>query len=140
MAGVDRDSARLFAQVAVELEHRADGAMLLRTTAVLEPYARCINEYLVHWARVAPDRVFLLERGVNGKWSGVTYSETLDRVRHIAAWLLKQDLSAERPIAILSDNSIEHGLLALAAMHVGLPIVPISSAYALMSKDFGKLK
>jgi feruloyl-CoA synthase len=139
-AGVARDPARLFAPVAVELERRADGAMLLRSTVALEPHARCINEYLVHWARVAPDRVFLMERGADGRWSGVTYGETLSRVRRIAAWLLKQDLSVERPIAILSDNSIEHGLLALAAMHVGLPVVPISSAYALMSRDFGKLK
>ncbi len=140
MTGVERDPARLFAPVAVELERRTDGAALVRATAALEPYARCINEYLVHWARAAPDRVFLTERGTDGKWSGVTYGEALNRVRRVAAWLLKQDLSAERPIAILSDNNVEHGLLALAAMHVGLPIVPISSAYALMSKDFGKLK
>jgi len=49
-------------------------------------------------------------------------------------------LSAERALAILSDNSVDHALLALGAQHVGVPIVPISPAYSLMSKDFAKLK
>ena len=48
--------------------------------------------------------------------------------------------SAERPIAILSGNDIEHALLALAAMLVGIPYAPISPAYSLMSSDFGKLR
>src|SRR5581483_1595581 len=137
---VVRDPARLFAPPAVELERRADGTALLRSPQPLKPYARCVGEYLVHWAGTAPDRHFLMERGAGGTWNGVTYRQTLDQARRIAAWLLQRNLSAERPLAILSDNSIEHGLLALAAMHVGVPIMPISPAYALMSKDFGKLK
>jgi len=135
-----RDPARLFAPPAVELERRADGTALLRSPQPLKPYARCVGEYLVHWAKTAPDRHFLMERGAGGTWNGVTYRQTLDQARRIAAWLLQRNLSAERPLAILSDNSIEHGLLALAAMHIGVPIMPISPAYALMSKDFGKLK
>jgi feruloyl-CoA synthase len=62
------------------------------------------------------------------------------QVRSVAAWILAQGLSAERPLVILSDNSIEHALLALAAMHVGVPAAAISPAYSLVSKDFDKLK
>jgi feruloyl-CoA synthase len=58
----------------------------------------------------------------------------------IGSWLLEQGLSAERPLVILCDNSVEHALIALAAMHVGIPVVPVSSAYSLVSRDFGKLK
>ena len=137
---VTRDPARLFAPPAIELERRADGAVLLRSPQPLLPYARCVGEYLVHWAQAAPDRAFLQERGATGDWQGVTYREALDRVQAIAAWLLRAGLSLERPLAMLSENSVAHGLLALAALHIGVPIVPISPAYALMSKDFGKLK
>ena len=49
-------------------------------------------------------------------------------------------LSPERPIAILSGNDIEHALLGLAAMMIGIPYAPISVPYSLMSSDFGKLK
>ncbi len=61
-------------------------------------------------------------------------------MKRIGAALLRRGLSAERPIAILSGNDIEHALLALAAMHVGIPYAPISAAYSLMSSDFGKLR
>ena len=94
----------------------------------------------MEWAAVAPDQPFLLERGPGGGWQGVTYAEALRKVRSIGAWLLQQGLTADSPIAILSDNSVEHGLLALAAMHVGITVMPISPAYSLMSRDFGKLK
>ena len=137
---VTRDPSRLFAPPTVAFEHRADGAILLRSPQPLQPYARCVGEYLVHWAKTAPERPFLQERDAGGKWQGVTYGEALNQVLAIATWLQGADFSAERPVAILSENSVEHGLLALAAMHIGVPIVPISPAYALMSQDFGKLK
>lgn len=134
------EAARLFAPPEVEIERRADGAIHLRSPQPLLPYARCVGEYLLHWAREASDRPFLLERNAAGGWEGIDYRDALTRVQAIGAWLLTVQLSAERPIAILSENSVEHGLLALAAMHIGVPVVPISPAYALMSKDFGKLK
>jgi len=35
---------------------------------------------------------------------------------------------------------LDHALLALGAMHVGVPVAPISPAYSLLSRDFVKLK
>ena len=70
----------------------------------------------------------------------VTYSDALRQVRSAAAWILAQGLSAERPLVILSDNSVDHALFALAAQHVGVPSAAISPAYSLMSQDFDKLK
>src|SRR6185369_1859660 len=86
-----------------------------------------------------PNEVFLAQRSGDG-WRKITWSETRKQVYAIATALLERGVSADHPIAVLSDNSIEHGLLALAAMHVGAPIAPISPAYSLMSKDFAKLK
>jgi feruloyl-CoA synthase len=124
----------------VLVERRKDGAILMRSPHPLPAYPKNLTERLVHWARAAPDRIFLAQRGATGAWRTVTYAQTLTAVRAIAASLLQRDLSPERPIAILSGNDIEHALLGLAAMHVGIPYAPISVPYSLLSQDFGKLR
>ena len=128
-----------YAPAVVQVEKRADGAMLLRSPQALKPYARCVGEWLKQWYEKAPDRVFLAERKGEG-WRRLTYRDALSDARRIGQALLNLGLNAERPAAILSDNSIDHALLALGAMHVGVPVAPISPAYSLMSKDFAKLK
>ncbi len=122
------------------LERRSDGAMLVRSPHALAPYGQKLTARLEHWAHHAPDRVFLAQREPSGAWRTLTYAQTYAAVRAIAAALLERDLSPDRPIAILSGNDIEHALLGLAAMHVGIPYAPISVPYSLQSQDFGKLK
>jgi len=129
-----------FAQAQVEREERPDGSVLLRSPQKLAPYARCVTEWLVHWSDRAPERVFLAERNTPETWKKTTYREAYGAVRRIGQALLDRGLGAEKPLAILSDNSVEHALLALGAMHVGVPVAPVSPAYSLMSKDFGKLR
>jgi feruloyl-CoA synthase len=124
----------------VMVEHRHDGAMLLRSPLKLPPHPQKLTERLVYWAEAAPERIFIAQRDATGGWRSLTYAQTLTAVRTIATALLQRDLSPERPIAILSGNDIEHALLGLAAMHVGIPYAPISVPYSLMSQDFGKLK
>jgi feruloyl-CoA synthase len=119
---------------------RADGAILIRSPHVLGPYPRALTEKLVHWSRAAPDRVFIAQRTAGGAWRSLTYAQTFERVRAIGQALIDRGLSAERPIAILSENDIEHALLALAALHVGVPYAPISPAYSLVSVDHAKLR
>jgi feruloyl-CoA synthase len=119
-------------------ERRSDGTMLLRSPHPLAPYPAKLTERLEYWAATAPARTFLAQRTPSG-WRQLGYGETLDCVRRIGAALLRRDLSPERPLVILSGNDIEHALLGLAAMYVGIPYAPISPAYALMSNDFGKL-
>jgi len=131
--------AMKFAPAKVELEKRADGSILMRSPQKLGPYARCVTEWLVQWSDRAPTRVFLAERAKDG-WRKLSYREAYGEVRRIGQALLDRGLSAQKPVAILSDNGIDHALLALGAMHVGVPVAPISPAYSLMSKDFGKLK
>jgi feruloyl-CoA synthase len=122
------------------LEHGPGGVIHVRTSQALPPYYGTISEPLEHWAKAAPDRVFLGQRDANGNWRTLSYAQTLAQVKRIGAALLRRGLSAERPIAIISGNDIEHALLALAAMTVGIPYAPISPAYSLMSSDFGKLR
>jgi feruloyl-CoA synthase len=128
-----------FAPAKVELDKRADGTMVLRSPQKLGAYARCVTEWLVQWSDRAPQRTFLAERKGDG-WRKISYRETYGAVRRIGQALLDRGLGAQRPVAILSDNSVDHALLALGAMHVGVPVAPISPAYSLMSQDFAKLK
>jgi feruloyl-CoA synthase len=122
------------------LDRRPDGTIIIRSPQPLGAYPDKLTDRLAHWAKAAPDRVFLAQRTPDGAWRTVTYAQAQQQVRAIAQALLTRNLSAERPIAILSGNDIEHALLGLAAMTIGVPYAPISVPYSLMSSDFGKLK
>jgi len=122
------------------VERRADGTITLRARETLEAYPDNITKHLIDWAVRTPDRVFMAERDASGGWRTLTYAQALMQVRRIAAALLARELSAERPIVILSGNDIEHALVGLAAAYVGIPHAPVSPAYSLVSTDFGKLR
>ena len=119
---------------------RGDGTQLLSIEEPLGDYPDTLLECLERWAEEAPDRTFVARRDSAGEWQRLSYAETLAQVRRLAQGLLNHGLSVERPLAILSGNSIEHLLLALAAMYVGIPFAPISPAYSLVSRDYGKLR
>ena len=128
-----------YAPAEVRVEKRADGTQLLRSPQPLGGHARAVGDWLVQWYERAPERTFIAERKGDG-WRRVSYRDALSDARRIGQALLNLGLDASRPVAILSDNSVEHALLALGAMHAGVPVAPISPAYSLMSKDFAKLK
>jgi feruloyl-CoA synthase len=128
-----------YAPAEIQLDKRTDGATVLRSPQPLGRYARAVGDWLLHWHERTPDRTFIAERKGDG-WRRVSYRDALSDARRIGQALLNLGLSADRPVAILSDNSVDHALLALGAMHVGVPVAPISPAYSLMSKDFAKLK
>jgi feruloyl-CoA synthase len=122
------------------IEQRAGGIIYIRAAQVLGPYHDKLSQPLQHWAETAPDRLFLAQRDTQGEWRKLSYSQVMSSVKRIGAALLRRGLSAEKPIVVLSGNDIEHALLGLAAMYVGIPYAPISPAYSLMSSDFGKLR
>jgi feruloyl-CoA synthase len=128
-----------FAAAEVDVERRQDGSMVLRSPQKLRALERCVGEWLAKWAQQSPERTFLAERQGDG-WRKLSYAQALDGARRVGEALLERGLGPGKPLAILSDNSIDHGLLALGAMHAGVPVAPISPAYSLMSKDFAKLK
>ncbi|MCX8097812.1 MAG: feruloyl-CoA synthase [Casimicrobiaceae bacterium] len=133
-----------FGVTEVEVTTRGDSTYL-RAPQPLATHATSLVDRLEHWARVASERTFLAERerrrdGSRGDWRRLSYADALGKARAIAAALLDRELSAERPIAILSGNSLEHALLALGAMIAGIPFAPISPAYALASRDHARLR
>ena len=122
------------------LERRPDGIVHACSPHPLGDYPARLTERLEHWAEWAPERTFLAKRGPDGAWRRLSYAETLNAVRRLGQALLERGLSAERPLVILSGNDLEHALLGLAALYAGIPYAPISPAYSLISRDFGKLR
>ena len=124
----------------LSVESRADGALLLRPKAELAPYPERVTDMLEYWAGKTPASTFVARRGADGAWQRVSYSQALKRVRSLAHGLAPLDLSADRPLLILSGNSIEHLLLSLAAMYLGVPYTPVSPAYSQASSDLSRLR
>ncbi|MDP3084459.1 MAG: feruloyl-CoA synthase [Rubrivivax sp.] len=132
--------AKVGACLQSKVQARADGSVVLRATEVLDNYPARLTDRLEHFAAVAPDRDFACRRGEGGAWQRITYAQMLARVQRLGQALAGRDLSAQRPIAILSGNDLEHLTLTLAAMWVGVPFAPVSPAYSTLSQDFGKLR
>ncbi|MBK3660936.1 feruloyl-CoA synthase [Bradyrhizobium diazoefficiens] len=128
-----------FGDPAINIERRDDGTIYLRPKQPLGDYPIRITDRLQHWATTTPDRVFMAERDGGRGWRKITYAELLTASRHIASALIQRGLSAERPVVILSGNSIDHALLAFGAFYAGVPFCPVSPAYSLVSKDYSKL-
>ncbi|XXQ55730.1 feruloyl-CoA synthase [Xenophilus aerolatus] len=121
------------------------GVQYLAAETPLGPHAHRMTDRLVYWAAMAPERTFIARRarnadGSTGDWVRVSYREALAKARAIGQALLDRGLSAERPVAILSENGIEHALLALGCLYVGIPHCPVSPPYSLVSKDYEKLR
>ena len=121
-------------------ERRANGCLYVRSPRKLGNYPEKITECLEHWARQRPETIFLARRDSNNQWRTLTFRETLEKTRALAQGLLKRELSPDRPIAILSGNSLEHALMSLAAMFIGVPYAPIAPSYSLASRDHSALK
>ena len=138
MTDVILNGLRFLAQRA-ELERRDDGAMILRSPVPLGDYPATLGGVLVAQARANGERTFLAGRDGDG-WQTLTYAEVHARAAGIAQHLLAAGLGPERPLMILSGNSVGHALMTLGAVLAGVPAVPVSPAYSLMSADHAKLR
>jgi len=132
--------ARVGGCLSAEVRTRADGSVLLRSTEALEAYPRHLGERLAHWADAAPARSFVARRGADGEWVRISFAQMRERARAVGQALLERGVSAERPVAILSDNDLEHITVAMGAVWAGVPFVPVSPAYSLLSQDHAKLR
>ena len=128
-------------KIDIQKKEMPDGIIYLKSSVEVQQRPFRMTEKLSHWAENKPNTIFLGQRDEEGNWQTINYKETYHKVRNIAQWLLNQGVSVEKPIAILSENSIEHGLLALAALHIGVLYSSVTPAYSTnKSFDFGKLK
>ena len=125
----------------IEVERRADGTIILQSNHKLGRYEKHVPALLAKWAVQASDRVWLAQRkGPDREWVKVTYGEAKRQVDAVTQALLDRGFGPDKPIMILSSNSIEFALLTLAAMQARAPLAPVSPAYSMMSTDHTKLK
>jgi feruloyl-CoA synthase len=116
------------------------GCTYLSAEQVLQAFPERLTDRLKHWADTAPERTWMARRAQSGAWVNISYSQAWDKAQRIGQALLNRGLSVDRPVAILSENSLEHALLAIGCMTVGVPYCSVSPAYSLMSQDFEKLR
>jgi feruloyl-CoA synthase len=140
-----RYRATKFGVTRITVSDGAPGVRYLQADLALGAYARRITDFLVHWAETTPDQTFLARRqqmpdGTTGEWQHITYAQALESARSIGQALLDRGLSPERPVVILSENSLEHAMMALGCLYAGVPYCPVSPAYATVSQDYEKLR
>ena len=140
-----RYRAMRFGVTEVDVRHAPGGVQYVRGVGELAPPPERITDRLLHWAAQAPERTLFARRqaapdGARGEWQHISYAQAVDWARRIGQALLTRGLGPERPVVILSENSLEHAMLALACVYVGVPYCPVSPAYSLISQDFEKLR
>lgn len=124
---------------APHIERRGD-CWYLRSSEPLGAFPERITDRLVSGARAHPDRWLVARRDADGQWQGISYAQMLECARSIGQALIERGLSAQRPVALLSGNGLEHLQMALGALWAGVPYAPISTAYSLVSSDYSKLR
>jgi feruloyl-CoA synthase len=134
-----------FGVTRVTLKDGVPGTHYLKADQDLQAFPDRLTDRLQHWAQIKPTQTLFARRvkladGSLGDWRHVTYAEAWNTARNIAQGLINRGLNAERPVVILSENSLEHALLALGCMVAGVPFVPTSPPYSLISQDYDKLK
>ena len=134
-----------FGVTRVSVKDGSSGVHYVSAEQTLQAFPDRITDRLQHWAQTCPDRTFMARReklpdGSTGAWKHISYAQAWTQARNIAQSLINRGLSAERPVVILSENDLEHALLALGCLVAGVPFVPTSPAYSLISQDYDKLR
>ena len=139
-AGAKYRHLPLGGSLAAHFDRRADGTTIVTSAEPLGEHPQRLTDRLLHWAEVSPGHTLAAKRHHGGDWRRISYAEAVDSAKRIAQVFLDMGLSAQRPVAILSENDLEHLLIGLGAMMAGVPFAPISPAYSTVSQDFGKLR
>jgi feruloyl-CoA synthase len=125
---------------AFTIDRRPDGTILMSQQGAAPRLADTVVARIGHWAQVAPDRTAFAQRGPDGAWQRISYGALWQRMRHLGAGLLARGLGQDRPVLILSENALDHAVLALAGQYAGVPTAALSTAFSLVSDSHDKLR
>ncbi|MCW2931236.1 MAG: fadD2 [Actinomycetia bacterium] len=144
MATQINERAPLFARpdIVAEPDPEIEGGLILRSREPLGDYPVTVVHSLHAWAAADPAHPLVAERIPDTPvgWRVVTYGQAVAAADSIGQALLDRGLGPNRPLLILSDNSVDHLLAALGAMTAGIPVAPVSVAYSLQSRDHGRIR
>jgi len=124
----------------VTIDRDETGVVFVRSNTPVETPEPNLCLYLRRTAAAHPDRTFLAKRDGAGEWCALSYGDVLRQADAVAQWFISQGFGPDRPLLILSGNGLEHAAMTFGAMAAETVVVPVSPAYALMSKDFAKLR
>lgn len=125
---------------AIDVERGEKGVVLLRSPRPLGQHPASVVWWLRHWAERQPAQALLAQRGDNGAWRRIDWGEAFERVRSLATALREAGGGGDRPLVVLSENSIEQALITWAAHWAGVPLAPVSPAYALAAGGLERLR
>ena len=129
-----------FAPPDIAMERRQDGTVLLSSRRPPAPWEASVPAVLRARASAHPDRPLAAQRDRDDRWVQLSYGEARAKADALAQAFVDLGLGPERPVMILSGNSVEHLLVSLGAYAAGVPVMPISVAYSLMSADHARIK
>ncbi|HEX9461784.1 MAG TPA: feruloyl-CoA synthase [Alphaproteobacteria bacterium] len=124
----------------VAVVRRPNGAMLLRAQDRLAEYPPRMGDVFLGQAEKTPDRLYMASRDPSGAWRKVTYAEMGRLVRAIGQAVLDRKLDRDRPVMIVAENGVDHALMSIGCLIVGVPFTAVSAAYARPGQGFTKLK
>ena len=129
----------------IQVRESDDGGCYIRSEQDLQPHALRMTDRLLHWAQTTPEHSFIAQRerladGRTGDWQHISYAQALAAARSIGQALVERGLSAERPVVILSENDLDHAMLAMGCLYAGVPYCSVSAPYSLVSTDYAKLR
>ena len=130
----------LFARPRIVMQEQENGSLLLSSADPLQEYPGTIVHSIRAWAAADPDYLLVAERGTDGSWLACSYGEAVAAAEAIGQGLLEQGMGPDRPLLMLSGNSINHLFLTLGAMTAGVPVAPVSIAYSLQSRDHARIR
>ncbi|MFM0669344.1 feruloyl-CoA synthase [Paraburkholderia sediminicola] len=120
---------------------RSDGTLMLSSASPPHDITQTsFADFIPEWAERRGASPVFRERDASGAWRSISWRELWRQVQTVAAGLLDMGLGQQRPLVLLSGNSIEQAVLLLAAEYVGIPAAPVSPAYSTLSKNFARLK
>ncbi|MGH3248962.1 MAG: AMP-binding protein, partial [Trebonia sp.] len=131
----------LFAQPRITAEKPGDG-LVLRSAQPLGDHPVTVIHSLRENAKADPGHLLVAEREQDPAtgWRRYDYGAAVAAADSIGQALLERGLGPDRPLLILSANSVDHLLITLGAMTAGIPVAPASAAYSLQSRDHARLK
>jgi feruloyl-CoA synthase len=137
---MDPVATPLFASPQIVAETAADGSVLLRSADPLGSCPPTVVHSLRAWAEADPEHLLAAERGPDGAWRTCGYGAAVAAADAIGQALLDRGLGPDRPLLVLSGNSVDHLLMTLGAMTAGVPVVPVSVAYSVQSRDHARIR
>jgi feruloyl-CoA synthase len=122
------------------MERRDDGSYILRSRIALTECEASITAVLRRRAAEHPDRPLAAERDAEDRWVTLTYGEAASKADALAGAFRDLGLGSDRPLMLLSGNSLAHLLVSLGGYAAEVPVMPISVAYSLMSADHARIR